>query len=348
MKAYPIVPLCLLLLTVFAAVQDKSKQAQLEGLNVTMSLKKGTPAPQQAPWPAEAVTLTVQAVPVNGKTIHELLRDNYIFPDVEAFSIVYALNPQIQKLNDLCVTQLRIPVVQGGAKLTSAFSDGFMVFLTIDKELKEQFGSNIKMLTRLTQAASAFGAAKFQSPADRETAIASLQNISDTLSRINDRLVQRFGRPISTEALNQINAETALLNRMLNSKIPSDALITKSEQDQIAAVEKDINIKKRAYTEVAAGRAPERWPDVFVTVRTLRQGREVPGFRIYYAPEALKGQDSEIQPFGVLSSPTNKTLSTAYYCFWGAMDPAKTAVTNEVCIDLGMNKQEEVHLTIIR
>jgi hypothetical protein len=343
-----IMPLGLLLLTVFAAAQDKVKQAQLEGLNVTMTLKKRTPAPQQADWPAEPITLTVQSVPVDGKTVHELLRDNHIFPDVEAFSVVYALNPQIQRLNDLCVTQLRIPVVQGGAKLAAAFGDGFMVFLTIDKDLKDQFGSNVKQLTQLTQTVSTFGVEKFQSQADRQSAVTSLQSISDTLNRINDRLVQRFGRPISTEALSQLNAETTLLNRMLSSKASPGALITKAEQDQIAAVEKDITIKKRAYTEVAAGGAPERWPDVHVTVKTLREGREVPGVRIYYAPEALKGQDTEIQPFGALSSPTNKTLPTAYYCFWGAKDPSKTAVTNEVCIDMGINKQEEVQLTIIR
>src|SRR2546421_502755 len=112
-----LVPLSLLLLTIFNPVQDKVKQVQLEGLNISMTLKRRTPTTQQADWPTEPITLTAQTVSVNGKTIHEILRDNHIFQDVEAFSIVYALNPQLKKLSDLNVSQIRIPVVQGGAKL---------------------------------------------------------------------------------------------------------------------------------------------------------------------------------------------------------------------------------------
>jgi hypothetical protein len=342
------VPLGLLILTIVTPAQERVKQARLEGLDISMTLKKRSPTPQQSDWPVEPVTVTAQSVPTGGKTIHELLRANHIFPDVEAFSVVYALNPQVQALSDLTATQLRLPVVQGGAKLAAAFNNGFTVFLTVDKELKERFDANVKKLSALVQTVSTFRTEKFQSEASRNETVTSLRNISETLNRINDRLIQRYGRPISTEALGQLNAEVALLNRMLGDKASPGALISKVDQDRINAVKQDLDVKKRAYIEVAAGGAPDRWPDVTITVKTLKGGREIAGLRIYYAPIALKDEDSEIHPFGTLSSPTSKTLSTAYYCFWGAKDPTKEAVTNEVCLDIGASKEENVDLTVIR
>jgi hypothetical protein len=342
-----LMPLSLLFLTLFTPVQDKVKQAQLEGLNITMTLRKRTPTPQQADWPAETVTLTAQSVAVNGKLIHQLLMDNHIFPDVEAFSIVYALNPQIQQLSNLTVSQLRVPVVQGGAGLKADFGSGFMVFLTVDKELKDRFVANVKELTIATQSVSSFGPERFQSPADKESIVTSLKSISDTLNRIDDRIIQRFGRPIPTEALSQLNADVELLNRMLISKVSSEAKINKKEQDQIAAVERDISVKRRAFTEVAAGGAPERWPEVKVIVKTLKGSSEVPSLRIYYVPEALKEQSSEVHSFGVLSSPSTQSIPEADYCFWAAKDPDKSAVTNEQCVEIRINKQAEVQLTVV-
>jgi len=313
-----------------------------------MTLKKRTPIAQLAAWPAEPIALTVESVSPRGKTIHELLADNHIFPDVEAFSVVYALNPQLKRLTDLNVSQIRIPLVQGGPNLAGAFESGFTIFLTLDKDLKDRFGAQVQELTRLTQAVSTFRPERFASPAAKQSVVTSLQGISDALRRINDRLVQRFGRPIPTEALSQLNAEVLLLNGVLASKAASETRINKNEQAQISAVERDIAVKKSAYTEVAAGGAPERWPEVKVTVKTLRGTSEVPSLRIYYVPEALKGQDSETHSFGVLSSPSSQSLPEADYCFWAARDPGKTAVTNEQCLEIRTNKQGEVQLTVIR
>jgi hypothetical protein len=341
----------LLVLTIFLPAQGQSfnkvKQAQLEGLNITMTLKK-TPASQEVNWPTEPITLTAQSIAVNGKLINQLLMDNYISPDMEAFSVVYALNPQIQKLSNLNVLQIRIPVVKGGRNLTAIFRRGFRVFLTVDKELKDRFIANVRGLSRLNQTVSTFGDEKFQNLEVKQSVIISLQNISDVLSHINDRLIQRFGRPIPTEALNQLNAEVELLNKSLSGKGLPGARISKEEQNQIATIEKDIAIKKRAYIETASFGPPDRWPEVTVIVKTIRGGREVPSLRIYYVPEALKGQDSEIRSFGILSSPSNQSLPEADYCFWAAKDPDKTAVTIEQCIEVRTNRQAEVQLTVIR
>lgn len=327
--------------------QTNIKQAKLEGLTVTMALKRRTPGPQQIDWPAEPVTLTAQLVSVGGKTIHDLLRENHISPDVEAFGIVYVLNPEIKTLKTLNVAQLRIPVVQGGSALAAIFGSGFTVTVTIDKELKERFSTDVNELTKATQTVSGFGADKFQEPATKEVTLNSLRHISGALGRINDRLIQRFGRPIPTEALRQLNADAEVLNRMLNSKAAPGALISNEERNRIVLIEKDVDVKTKAYFETASLGVPERWPEVTVTVKTLEGRIEVPSLRVYYVPQALKGQDSEILSFGVLSSPTDQSIPEADYCFWAAKDPDKSAVTNELCVEIRTNKKKEVQLTVL-
>src|SRR5437870_774852 len=247
-----------------------------------MTLGKRTPTVQKLDWPAESVVLSSQAVPTNGKTIHELLRENHIFPDVEAFSVVYGLNPEIQKLSDLDVPQIRIPMVLGGQKLEAAFGSGFMVFVTVDKERKEQFNENVKTLTKLVQTVSDLGTERFPDSPTKESITSSLSTISAALNGINKRLIQRFGRPIPRDALDQLNAETGLLNAMLSAKTSTGARISKTDLDQIVAIDKDISVKSKAYSEIAAGEAPARWPEVNVVVKTIRQGHQIPSLRIYY------------------------------------------------------------------
>src|SRR5689334_8990035 len=71
---------------------QKYGQFQLEGLAVTLALERQTENIERIDWPDEPVQLTSESVLVNGKTINELLLGANIFPDVEAFTLVYKLN----------------------------------------------------------------------------------------------------------------------------------------------------------------------------------------------------------------------------------------------------------------
>ena len=162
-----------------------------------------------------------------------------------------------------------------------------------------------------------FDVKRFQDQAARESITKSLNAISVTLNAINKRLIQRFGRPIPPEVLAQLDTDVELLNNILGGKASSGAQISKAELDQIVLIEKDVTVKGRAYLEVAAGEAPDRWPNVEVIVKTLRQGANVPDLRIYFVPEAHKTRADKILQFGKLSSPTTRKLDEADYCFWG-------------------------------
>ena len=328
---------------------DKVHVAQLQGLAISMTIeKKQALRSEKADWPTEAVALTAQSVSVNGSTIHELLRGNHIFPDVEAFMVVYALNPDVQKLNELNVEHLRIPRIQGGPGLQSLFQRGFLVFFTVDIEKKRRFNDNVLRFTSVSKTVQEYGADRFQNQTSQEQTTNSVKSISSMLSGINKRLTERFGRPIPTGALDHLNTDVELLNDLLASKTSSSERISDMERDQIIAIEKDVRIKSRAYLEVAAGAVPDRWPDVKVTVETLKQGQHISNLRIYYVPEAQRSRPNKVFPFGKLSSPTNETLYEADYCFWAARDPDKSPITNEVCKEIRMNKEAQIQLTVIR
>ena len=79
------------------------------------------------------------------------------------------------------------------------------------------------------------------------------------------------------------------------------AQFNEADQVRISALEKDVRLKGRAFSEVAAGDAPDRYPEVKVIVKTLRAGSPILNLRIYYVPEASKGRKARSSHSG--SSP---------------------------------------------
>src|SRR5262249_17751628 len=162
--------------------------------------------------------------------------------------VIYALNPQIEKLRELNASEIRIPRLEGGPKLDAAFKSGYFVWLTVSKERKKQFSESVQKFKKLAQDVSSFEPDKFLDPGNRQSTVDSLNTISRVLADIDKRIVQRFGRPISAEALSQIHAEVELLNRMLIAKGAPGAQIDKSNQAQVAVIEKDIRVKSKAFS----------------------------------------------------------------------------------------------------
>jgi hypothetical protein len=295
------------------------------------------------------VLLTAQSVLVNKSTIHELLRANHIFPDVEAFSIVYALNPEIKKLDELAVREIRIPRVEHEASLKPFFTKGFLVFLTLYKEKKDNFSANLKQFRDLAAGVPGLAVDRFPDQASRTATLNSLTDTEAILNGMNKRIVQRFGPPITRGALDQLNADVELLNDLLGRNVSNGERIDKTEQELILAVEKDVRIKARMFRETAADRAPDAWDLVKVTVQALSQGQEVSGLRIYFVPEAQKRRRDKWQTFGRLT-PTEEKLEEADYYFWATRDsdPTHAPITNEILKEIRKDKGSQIQLTVIR
>ena len=76
-------------------------EATIAGRLVSISLVKADDL-SPAPWPDEASQLTTEVVVVQpNANICDLLTANGIEPDVEAFTLVYDLNPSLMKIDPL-------------------------------------------------------------------------------------------------------------------------------------------------------------------------------------------------------------------------------------------------------
>ena len=328
---------------------ENDKDVQLENLTISIDLVKPFPNGNivRICWPEEVVSISSKTISVDGKTINELLRQNNILPDIEAFGVVYALNPDIKELSQLEMAQIKVPSIQGGENLKQLFEDGFQVLLTSDKGLKKKFGEEVVRFNMLAQQVATLEPSKSFSVAKTQM-LNELGSVSNMLRGINLRIVQRVGRPIPTEVLEQLIAETQSLNVTLDSAFSFQQRIGTAELAQTVTVKKDLEIKVKAFTETAAGTAPAKWPEMEVIVRTLKQGQEISDLRIYYIPEANKEKPEKARSFGKLSSPTNRRLPEADYCFWAARDPNRTAVSNTQCEKVRVSQGTlEVQLTLL-
>jgi hypothetical protein len=335
--------------------QDKpagayQREVQLDGLSVSIDLVKSFPDGNlvRICWPEEVVTVDSTSVSVAGKTISELLRSNHIFPDVEAFGIVYSLNPDLKRLDRIDGARIRIPIIKGGESLRTLFGDGFQVLLTSDPRLKKEFSVEVAGLGRLTEQLANLETNKFFASDAKPRMISALNNVLSRLRGINTRIVQRASRPIPTEVVEQLLFETQSLNLALTKAVSTEQGIGRIEIPQVNEVAQDLEIKVRALTETASGSVPKRWPEADVIVRTLKQGQEVPDLRIYYVSEASKEKPEKARSFGKLSSPSTRRLPEADYCFWAARDPNKTAISNIQCEQIRVSQgATEIQLTIL-
>jgi len=344
-----------LLLAVFSQTQLPPtvtiRETKLGSLHVTMNLVKRADRTQKE-LPAGSIQLVSESVKIKkDDTIEVLLVTNGIYPDTEAFAVVYDLNPDLKNLNLLEQNMdLKLPKVKGGAALRAAFQQGYLVALTVDQKLKEKFGENAKKLAGLTSRISAFGTERFASPISKGDVEGPLKNISAFLEKIRVGLLRRNVRPIPSEVLNQLNAETELLNSTLDQIVSSGRKLSASEQDVIKTIEEDIEIKQKAFDEVAAGGVPERYPEVKVIVRPTKQGKEVPDLRVWCVGKGLRKDINNAHSFPRKSPAADRMLNEGKYFFWAARDPGKEPVTNELLQEVRKNDKGEIviELTVIR
>lgn len=243
------------------------------------------------------------------------------------------------------MAELRLPAVHGGQELERMFSNGYIVLLTLDVNVKRSFSKSVERLNVLVQDPSHLDGSRFaNSGSALHDSIQSIKLIADRLNRINERVTQRYGRAIPTEVLRQLDGESRRLSDILSSK---DKIGT-VELGFIQIFQKDVDLKSRPFVEAAAGEAPARWPEAIVKVSTLRARHEVPGLRILYVPEALQHYPEEFRSFGKLSSPSNETLPEADYCFWAIrdLDKKQTALSDVRCREVRTEKDNEVQLTV--
>jgi hypothetical protein len=304
------------------------------------------------PVPLAGETVQVsEAVLAEGQTVDFLLRSRGIRPDSEALTLVYELNPELTSVAGLGKgSRLILPEVRLGANPPA--DPGSLVALTVAPELKEEFSRHVEGLKEATMRAWSFDLNSCDAPSSAGAAGRSgrsirqtVEDITCTLQFVHLGILRRNGPPVPEEVLRHLSADAAQVRLVVQRAAAAGPRWVPRAEDQ-AAVQTamvDLEIKKRAIVQIASGVRTKRWNGAWVEIRTLKQGREVSGYRIYYAPDWAKDL---LRPSGHVT-PCKEWLEEADYIFWAGdeRDP-KRQLSYELPRKVREGEPIEVTLTI--
>lgn len=276
-----------------------------------------------APWPDDAAQLTTEtAVAEANANIYDLLTANGIEPDVEAFTVVYDLNPSLLRIDPLpSGVTLVLPKVAGGDKLQDKLRHGYLVMLTMDDDLRQQLARSTSDLQGLSSQFSSLPTERFASPSTREEMLSNLKALAGWFAYVQRTFLQRTGPPLRRQTLLGMRDELAFLNSLLSTIVAGQKRVTADEKEQVNAIYKDIQVQIRKYDNVMAGEPPASDGQYKIVV-TIRGGdaQLTQGLQVYWAYQGLfrkpPKEPLSSQPFDGVGSGSSVSLTIADYVIW--------------------------------
>ena len=303
-------------------------QTPITGRDITMTIVTTAGAPVAGATADGYQLVAVPHVHAQGERIEALLRANGIFPDTDAYGLVYDLNPGVTSFDQVAAgTSLSLPKVV--ATNGGALPAGSLFSLAVEASLKRELAAKITAANQAAAAAPAASADRFKSAADRTETLALINSIKTSLGVIHN-VIRGKVRPLSGELLSQVSEEAEIFRVALANLTQPGLELTACDRENLTLIDKDLLVKRRTLTDVRdpAG-APARWLEARVVVRTLRSGdgAAVPNLRIYYVAEALYGKRGLEKSFDQVSSPSERTIPEANYRIWAGRPGDTTPVT---------------------
>src|SRR5262249_50108888 len=149
-------------------------ETTIAGRAISVSLVKVDDL-SSAPWPDDASQLTIETVVTQANAnIFDLLTASGIEPDVEAFTIVYDLNPSLMQVDPLpSGVNLVLPKVTG-EKFQDKIRHGYLVMLTVDSALREELARSSSELQDLSSQFAGLPADRFASPSTKQEMLSNI------------------------------------------------------------------------------------------------------------------------------------------------------------------------------
>jgi hypothetical protein len=310
----------------FLAIANRCWSAPLEtiiaGRPVSASLVKADDL-SPAPWPDDGSKLTVEtAAAAANANIYDLLTANGIEPDVEAFTIVYDLNPSLMQIDPLpSGVSLVLPKIAGGDMIQETLRHGFLVMLTVDSGLRQELAKNTSDLQDLSARFASLSSDRFASPPTRQEMVSNIRALAGWFAHVQRTFLQRTGPPLRRQTLLGIRDEVVALNSVLSDIVGGHQKITPDDQEQINAIYKDIQGQIKKYDNVMAGEPPvaDGQYTVVVTIHG-RDAEAIHGLQVYWTYQGLfrkpPKEPLSSQPFDGVGSGSSVNLTIADYVIW--------------------------------
>ena len=243
-----------------------------------------------AAWPDGGFELTTEAVTTQvAANIYDLLSAEGIEPDVEAFTLVYDLNPSLKAVDPLANgLNLTLPRARGGNRLRDKLQHGYLVMLTVDRPLRDELGKTASELQDISARFAKIPAEQFTDPSTSEMMTKEVKALASWFAYVHKTFLQRTGPPLRRQTLQGMRDEALALNSILAEIIEGREAVTPADRKQVDAIYKDIQIQMKKYDNIMSGEPPagdERY-EVVVTIRN-RDASLVDGIQVYYTWEGL-------------------------------------------------------------
>lgn len=300
---------------------------ELAGRPVSMELVKAEDL-SPASWPPEQVRLVTEAVvAAPGDTIFQLLEQRGIRPDPEALTIVYDLNPRLEKAEPLARNvRLTLPRVAGGPLLRRMFQSGHLVMLVVDKQIKAQFADNVRAIQSMSTCFADLDASRFDNANQRDATVSALKDLTAWLGHIRRTFAQRTAKPLRRVTLLQIHDEADVLRSIVEAALAPGAKLSAADQTQISLIHADITQAIERWDQTMAGELPPSEPQYKVEVEIVGPNPDmVRNLRVYYVPSGLFRNPPTNPPvrsgnFNGLGQQSSGSLPVKDYKVWAALD----------------------------
>lgn len=297
-------------------------ETTIAGRAVTINLVKADDL-SPAPWPDDVSQLTTETVATQANAnIYDLLTANGIEPDVEAFTLVYDLNPSLMQIDPLpSNVNLVLPKMTGGDKLWDNLRHGYLVMLTVDSGLRQELAKSASNLQDLSGRFASLPTDRFVSPSTREVMLSNIKALAGWFAYVQKTFLQRTGPPLRRQTLLGMRDEALALNSLLSAIVGGQQKVTPGDQEQVNAIYKDIQVQIKKYDNVMAGEPPVSDGQYKVVV-TIHGGDTdlIGGLQVYWTYQGLfrkpPKEPLSSQPFDGVGSGSSVNLTIADYVIW--------------------------------
>jgi hypothetical protein len=251
-------------------------------------------------------------------TIDSLLQSNGIYPDSEAFTLIYDLNPALKNLSLGDGASLEIPRVANEDELSKLKASGYLARVSVDPELRGSLSQSIGELENLVNRSAGLTSPTVQS---------QLTRIATSYAQIDETYRRRRGPPLRRETLQQLADEVTALNAILKTLVGTKKPLSGDDQAQIAAINEDLAQFMTHYDERMGGKSlmAEDSCAVIVNINGAKSTQR-DTLRVYYTfnglyrepPSDPPVRSSEWTQLG--SGHSEKLLNDKNYRLWAASD----------------------------
>lgn len=183
-----------------------------------------------------------------GDNIQRLLIANRVYADGEAIGILYMLNPDLDAKSLKAGKEIVLPAVKNKEEFSHKFDMGFLVLLTLDNDLKQEFCSAAKELSALTAQTSALKVQQFESPDEMDNFVKTTESIIETMETFKVVILGR-ARPLSSDMLKQMLNEVEQAKLIIHSIINSKQKLSMSDAQTLDLIEKNMTRRKQLLVE---------------------------------------------------------------------------------------------------